>query len=126
MEKSDLKTQALRPSRNLEKNWLIFADQQGLGIKLGNELQEKGDRVSLVFPGESYKILEDGHYYINPTQLKDFQQLINAIASCQEIIYLWSTDETLDLQEAQVLGCGGVLHLVQSLANRSPKLWLIN
>ncbi|NJK47853.1 aminotransferase class I/II-fold pyridoxal phosphate-dependent enzyme, partial [Candidatus Gracilibacteria bacterium] len=124
-KKSDLKTQALRPSRNLEKNWLIFADQQGLGIKLGNELQEKGDRVSLVFPGESYKILEDGHYYINPTQLKDFQQLINAIASCQEIIYLWSTDETLDLQEAQVLGCGGVLHLVQSLANRSPKLWLI-
>ncbi|OKH17705.1 beta-ketoacyl synthase [Hydrococcus rivularis NIES-593] len=110
------------------ENWLIFADQRGIGVKLAKALEEKGDRATLIFPGQSYAISDEGHYQIDPTQPEDFQRLFEQIKSCCEIVHLWGLEETTDLQQAQVLGCGSVLHLVQALIKarfpQLPKLWL--
>jgi myxalamid-type polyketide synthase MxaB len=120
-------------------SWLIFVDSQGLGVKLADLLRERGDRCILVFPGESYGVIESQHYALNPSHPQDFQQLCQDLVQehdfpDQGIIHLWSLDEQPELeqtrsalQEAQIKGCRSVLHLVQALAPvaSSPRLWLV-
>jgi myxalamid-type polyketide synthase MxaB len=113
--------------RKFENNWLIFADKKGIGTKLAQEIEKKGDRAILIYPYQSDAISDEENYYINPTQLEDFQRLFKGINSCREIVYLWSLEETTDLQTAQILGCGSILHLIQSLIKmqQSPNLWIV-
>ncbi len=106
------------------ESWLIFADSQGIGATLVDKLREKGDRIILVFPSQTYQKVGES-YYINPINPPDFQQLIREIKQpCDKVVHLWSTDETNNAQE---IGCGSVLHLVQALtqAAKSPQLWLV-
>lgn len=122
--------------------WIIFTDEQGIGIALAAQMQAQGDRVVLVRPGETYQVSADGReHWINPTQVESFQALFASVLSetdppCHGLIHLWSLDlpesEHLDcsgLQRAEQLGCNSVLHLVQSAAEQSwrtlPKLWLV-
>jgi 8-amino-7-oxononanoate synthase len=112
-------------SQDKVENWLVFADKKGLGLELAKVLEEKGDRVYIIFLGESFAISNEGHYYINPNKLEDFQQLLTKI-NPQKIIHLWGLEENIDLEAAQKLGCGSVLNLVQALAKvQSSKLWLV-
>ncbi|MEN8215015.1 MAG: type I polyketide synthase [Pseudomonadota bacterium] len=117
-------------------NWLIFTDKDGIGVKLSSLLEAQGERCVLISVGSTYTKVDEAHYHINPAEPSDFQRLLQEV-SYQGIIHLWSlndtkgvgeTDTTLTaLQEAQVLGCGSVLHLVQSLAQADnfPRLWLV-
>ncbi|MBF2022481.1 MAG: aminotransferase class I/II-fold pyridoxal phosphate-dependent enzyme, partial [Hydrococcus sp. C42_A2020_068] len=120
------KTESL--GQKTAENWIIFADRQGIGVKLAKALEEKGDRAILIFPGQSYAISDEGHYQIDPTQPDDFQRLFEQIKPCCKVVHLWGLEVTTDLQQAQVLGCGSVLHLVQALIKarfpQLPKLWL--
>jgi 8-amino-7-oxononanoate synthase len=107
-------------SRKAE-NWLIFADSQGIGESLAGSLREKGDRIVLVFPSQTYEKVHQS-YHINPANPQDFQQLIEEIKQpLDKVVHLWSTENT------QEMGCGSVLHLVQALTQttKSPQLWLI-
>ncbi|MCP4262403.1 MAG: SDR family NAD(P)-dependent oxidoreductase [Planctomycetes bacterium] len=120
-------------------NWLIFADKEGIGVKLSELLEAQGERCVLVSVGSTYARPDEAHYYINPADPRDFQRLLQEEnkVSYRGIVHLWSlndtkgvgeTDATLTaLQEAQVLGSGSVLHLVQSLAQADsfPRLWLV-
>ncbi|AFY78333.1 polyketide synthase family protein [Pleurocapsa sp. PCC 7327] len=113
------------------RSWLIFADKEGLAKQLAELLEDKQHACTLVFPGKEYK-QSPGKFQINPNNLEDFQQLLNAIArdrpSLYGIIYLWSLD-ALDIQfltksglEIDVRrGCAGVLHLIQALVKRRDK-----
>ncbi|MBW4514700.1 MAG: aminotransferase class I/II-fold pyridoxal phosphate-dependent enzyme [Timaviella obliquedivisa GSE-PSE-MK23-08B] len=101
-----------------QKDWLIFADREGLGILLAKQLEMRGDRCTLVFSEQ-----------VDLTQPEDFRAWVNQRIA-QNIIYLWSLEEAenLDLyslQNAQIQGCAGVLHLVQALAESSARLWLV-
>ena len=129
------------------KRWLIFADQGGLGAQVAVRLRERGEQCSLVFPGEVYHRQTEDSYCIDVTAPQDFLRLLTEYTKQHEqdgagaspscgIVYLWSLDEcsnpdlTLDtLRNAQVLGCGGVLYLVQALASlewpESLQLWLV-
>jgi acyl transferase domain-containing protein/acyl carrier protein len=117
-------------------NWLIFADKKGIGVKLSELLEAQGERCVLVSVGSSYAKADEAHYHLNPAEPRDFQRILQeSKISYRGIIHLWSlnatkeeTDITLSaLQEAQMLGCGSVLHLVQALAqaNSFPRLWLV-
>ncbi len=119
-------------------HWLIFTDNEGIGVKLSERLKAQGERCVLVSVGAAYAKPDEAHYQINPAEPRDFQRLLQENkASYRGIVHLWSlnetkgvgeTDATLTaLQEAQLLGCGSVLHLVQSLAQADsfPRLWLV-
>ncbi len=123
------------------KNWLIFADRSGIGVRLADQLRAQGDRCVLVFFGEIYQQLEEEQYQVNPLSLLDFQRLLRDIFVEEQlpnlgVVHLWSFEETQEngtslntLQKALNLGCGSVLYLVQALASvkgsKLPHLWLV-
>ncbi len=118
------------------RNWLIFADRAGVNQALASQLAEKGETSTLVLPGQEYQVQDDHLVVVNPDQPEDMQRLLASGASWDEILYLWSLDTTsnpqttsVSLLEDQKIVCGGLLHLVQALAQAnlpSPlKLWLV-
>ena len=112
--------------------WLIFADSQGLGSELARRLEEDGKSCALVFAAADYAQEEDACFRANPARPDDFQRLWQAClaenrSSFEGIVHLWGLDGpafgdlTLDdLQQAKILGCASVLHLLQSLLREKP------
>ncbi len=121
--------------------WLIFADPGDVGKNIASLLREQGADCVLVFPDQDYRSEVNGHFFINPAEPRDFRRMIDEISSRDQlsfhgVIYLWSVTEdnsnepTLSaLLDAQLLGCGAVLHLVQALLQTGwtalPGLWLV-
>ncbi|MEN8215012.1 MAG: type I polyketide synthase [Pseudomonadota bacterium] len=125
---------------NSQGSWLIFADSEGIGTKLAERLRAQGESCVVVSHGATYQRLGAEQYYINPAVPEDFTRLLRDSASDRPpyrgIVHLWSLDtafteitNTDDLQNTQILGCGSVLHLVQSLVqsewDNPPRLSLI-
>ena len=122
--------------------WLIFADDSGVGeaVKSRLEIEDTASCV-LVRAGSSFRRLTPDEFEIDPASAQDFDQLL-AEASTSEppgwrgVIHLWSLDTTALAQptaeypaQAQVVGCGSILHLLQSLDRaglaQSVRLWLV-
>ncbi|MCP4262404.1 MAG: type I polyketide synthase [Planctomycetes bacterium] len=120
-------------------NWLIFADQSGIGRALATLLKEQGQHVILAYAANTSGISETGVWNIDHTQPADFERLLQAALEkpLRGIIHLWSLAATLPpekvttpfLEQAQHLGCGSVLQLMRILSkynlSSSPKLWLV-
>jgi acyl transferase domain-containing protein/acyl carrier protein len=120
--------------------WLIFADQQGIGVALAQQLRSQGKACFLVYAGENYAALDAESWTVNPANPTHFQQLLQTLLAaagqaCQGIVHLWSLDAAVpeqtplsSLETAQVLGCGSVLHLIQAVVDPAPmvlpRLWL--
>ncbi|MCM0591136.1 MAG: type I polyketide synthase [Gloeotrichia echinulata DEX184] len=96
-------------------NWLIFADQKGVGAELAAQLQQQGHECSLV-----------------TQSTKNWQTLLEN--TYQGIVYLWGLDydkspENSDmLAESQQQLCGTLLYLVQQLTKidigHHPRLYI--
>jgi acyl transferase domain-containing protein/aryl carrier-like protein len=130
-------------------NWMIFADNGGVGGKLAELLAARGENPILITAANSYRRISEDRYQICPERADDFHQLFEAVCTdvsgraeraggsvCRGVIHLWSLDaappEVLthaSLEAAQILGCGAALRLVQELAKRqwinAPRLWLV-
>jgi acyl transferase domain-containing protein/acyl carrier protein len=134
------KQQELAPLINNEKgeksSWLIFADNDGIGLQLAELLKQQGDRCIIVSHGNVYKQLQADCYQVNFSLPEDFRCLLHDAFGhhhppCRGIVHLWSIDETLtsEVAEAQVVNCGSVLHLVQAISDAklpsSPRLYLV-
>ncbi|WP_088239465.1 type I polyketide synthase, partial [Calothrix rhizosoleniae] len=138
---SSPKTGFLNTENQPPSHWLIFADSTDIGKILAENLQQQGHQCTLVYPGDTYKILQTGIYCINPCQPEDFKLLLEEILKTsqlplKQIIHLWSLDtvspqnlQISALQQSQELGCASVLHLLQTLLKQDlstlPQLWLI-
>ncbi|MEE8522653.1 MAG: SDR family NAD(P)-dependent oxidoreductase, partial [Thermoanaerobaculia bacterium] len=117
--------------------WLIFADQGGLGQRLAELLEQEGESCTLVFPGESSTGEGADVRRIDPALPQDLERLLKSVAPCRGVFHLWSLDaasgeglSTASLAAAQVLGCGSVLHLLQALPSAGGlaaggRLWLV-
>ncbi|MCH8149008.1 MAG: SDR family NAD(P)-dependent oxidoreductase, partial [Planctomycetes bacterium] len=120
--------------------WLILADESGVGAALAKRLKERGESTVLILPAEQGGGLENGREWVNPRQPDGFQRLLERVREdglpCRGVVHLWSlngaspdatTAETL--KKDQVLTCQSVLHLVQALARAAwsdtPGLWLV-
>jgi malonyl CoA-acyl carrier protein transacylase len=117
-----------------QRNWLIFVDNQSIGQKLVTQIQSKGERCIVVFPGEEYQQKDEQAFQINATTPEHFQQLLQAIPSVQCVIHLWSLDASQilssvdELDKGIAISCGSTLHLVQTLVKTYPELpslWLV-
>ncbi len=117
--------------------WLIFADRAGTGDRLAELLGGRGETCVRVSPGSAYAAGDDGCYRLDPDNPEDFVRLLADTlggTTCRGVVYLWSLDGSGEithstLERDRVLGCCGVLHLVQALAGsdlpRAPRLWLV-
>ncbi len=122
-------------------NWLILADRSGAGSTLASALRDQGHRCVVAETGDAYEKVSDQEYRICPSHAEDFGRLLDdgfegGEASVDGVIHLWSLDaasvDEADAQlvnDAQMLGCGSTLHLVQALGRAvgqsMPRLWLV-
>ncbi|GLV53584.1 polyketide synthase [Dictyobacter sp. S3.2.2.5] len=143
VETDEKRTAAACIAHQREKgSWLILADRLGVAQQVAEFLHTSGDNVILVYPGEAFKeLIPLAHYQLNPARPGEFIQLLQAVhganlPSCHGILHLWSLEarslEQIDLamlEEAELLGCGSTLHLLQAMEQFSwpqpPRLWLI-
>ncbi|HLF25328.1 MAG TPA: type I polyketide synthase [Anaerolineae bacterium] len=107
-------------------NWLILADQGGIGDGLAAQLRAQGETCILVRPGDQYRVLEADCWQIDPARPADFTQLLADTIEHSErpyrgAIHLWGLDApreiTADaLAAIKVSLYGGTLYLTQALA----------
>ncbi|RJO66381.1 MAG: acyltransferase domain-containing protein, partial [Myxococcales bacterium] len=120
--------------------WLIFADAQGFAERLIGLLNEKRRQVAVVRRGERFACHDDRNYTINASSTEDMERLFAALlkggSSLSRVLYLWGLDApepdglpTEAFLESQVAACGGLLHLVQTLARsemkQPPLVWAV-
>ncbi len=124
-----------------EGSWVIFADRGGSGHKLASELQSRGERCIMVFPGDAYQRLDHEQFEVSARRSEDFRQLLQDVMgadrpACRGVVHLWNFDalaaeETTieSFNEAMVSGCLSVVYLAQALseveAAGTPRLWLV-
>jgi acyl transferase domain-containing protein/NAD(P)-dependent dehydrogenase (short-subunit alcohol dehydrogenase family)/acyl carrier protein len=117
-------------------NWLIFADQSGVGANLADLLSKQGHSCALVYPGERLQAIDRNSWMVNPAAADNISRLFSETfpgqtKALQGVIYLWALDSKQDHapQDQQEMICGSALHLLQALIQTkdlySPRLWLI-
>ena len=123
------------------KNWLILADQLGVGRQLAAQLQAKGDVCILVATGQQYQQLSSTEFILNPEKREDYQQLLTLLAKnlpdVHRVVHCWplnglqtsSLTSSTALEMESQLGCKTTLMLVQALVKaelpQPPLLWLV-
>ncbi len=126
----------LSSAASLSGHWLIFGDEQGIGSQLATQLREAGAECLLVTLGSEWQMLSEDHLQIHPDQIQDYQQLLQSQPAWQGVVHLWNLNTDLNpeaaganLVDQQRLGCGSLLHLIQSLAALEqpelPRLWVM-
>src|SRR5262249_26202798 len=120
-------------------NWVIFADQGGVGEALAANLENQGASCVLIFQGEKQQQLRERVFVVQPAQLEELQQTLSSIlessdSACRGVVYLWGKnilpappDNTEAIESGQLHSCGSLLHLVHELVARKwhekPRLW---
>ncbi len=113
--------------------WLIFADESGVGEQIAERLKAQDVTIIIVKGGEEYKHIDGNNWQLSPAQPDHFQQLLfdtseSLSGSRLGIIHSWSVANSFDsatqktealLKDAQNQACGSILHLVQALSKRS-------
>lgn len=111
-------------------SWLIFADPDGMGLKLAQLLQERGDRAVLVSAGTAYQQLQETQYQIDYSKPGDFHRLLQESNRAQNPPYRAYRGMVYLAQDVPAdSSCGHVLHLVQALVQakglKPSRLWLV-
>ncbi|MDZ7269350.1 MAG: SDR family NAD(P)-dependent oxidoreductase [candidate division KSB1 bacterium] len=123
------------------RNWLILADQGGVGERLATALTRRQHHCVLAYAGSAFEQVGEQRWQLAAGQPEDFLHLLQEAFTqkqrpCQGVIHLWSLDAaglasaTLEsLQQAKVLNVASVLHLVQAMIKQTggetPALWLV-
>lgn len=119
--------------------WLIFMDETGLGQRLAELLEQRGEQCLFVSPGSTFATLAEYHWQLDPTRPEDFERLVSQVIAdgerpCRGIVHLWSLEPSPEeitvasLETNQELNCASLLHLMQALAKTEgpgvPRVWL--
>jgi myxalamid-type polyketide synthase MxaB len=127
---------AASPRSTQPGNWLIFADQSGVGTKIADFFSAYGHTCVLVYRDEDLQSVDRNTWMVNPTAPNGIAKLlIEALPDKDQawrgVIYLWALDTEKDRapQELQEGVFGSALQLVQTLIRTRdasyPGLWVI-
>ncbi|MFE7750952.1 acyltransferase domain-containing protein [Streptomyces sp. NPDC057428] len=119
--------------------WLVFTDSGPFGRAVVRGLAAEGEDVVVITAAATYQAA-DNRFRINPGDTAHFSAVLDEVAGrggLRGIVHMWSLDAEAGLQatgkemdRAQLLSCGSVIHLVQALDARdlpsAPGLWLIS
>ncbi|MFY0568050.1 type I polyketide synthase [Archangium lansingense] len=134
------RAEALPSTESAQGAWLVLADRQGFGKKLQAVLRERGEPCVLVSHGDESRLIEPGHYVVDPSRTEGFTRILEAEfgsgqPACRGVVHLFSLDaprpeegpEALD--QSRSLGVESALHLTQALVSAGfrdmPRLWLV-
>ena len=108
----------------LEKSWLVFADETGLGDQLAAQLRASGVRCRVAHRGDSFAKNGTDGFTLRAEAPEDWQQLIETCAdeTPERFVMLWSLDERepSSAKDAAMLGTDGLFHLAKALEAASP------
>ena len=125
--------------------WLIFDseqgdDEQGLGQRLSEGLQERGGKCTIVVPSDAHRKIDESRIGIKVDDPANYATLLAEVAhdagsEFRGIISLWplrqpalDEAETESWSDRQELGCRSTIYLAQALAtlesSSTPRLWL--
>lgn len=106
--------------------WLILADDRGIGSRLAEQLEQQHASCVLAFADSSYRQMAPNRYQLNPARPAEFDQLLSEALHEPPtgVIHLWSVSAE---EPTYLSGLGGALYLVQALdrANLAAPLWLV-
>jgi amino acid adenylation domain-containing protein len=118
------------------RRWLLLADRRGAGAQVAAGIREHGDSCICVYPGHGFVRHAQDNYEIAPTR-DDARRLLTVLEAegpLHGVVHLWSLDAPLaematagEIIEAQRLGCGSALYLIQAIEAASPPpagVWL--
>ena len=114
------------------QNWLVFADDLGLGARLVEKLRGLGQRVAVVSPGDSFADKGQGQFALPlESDREGYEMLLAALAGHEmvpdRILHLWSVTQGAQFRAGSSLlnsqlerGFFGLLHLAQAIAAEMP------
>jgi acyl transferase domain-containing protein/acyl carrier protein len=112
---SDIQTIANSPTC-----WLLLLDASGLGHQLADQLEQAGQTVITVAPGEQFEQCSDRHYTLNPSQADDYRRLMQVLQTQNQlphrVVHCWSIGAETDV-DCQLYGFHSLIYLTQAIAN---------
>ena len=81
---------------NLEKRWLIFVDEHGVGEQLAAQLPD----VITVRAGEEFVRHSETSFTIDPQSPAHYRELLRATQLPEKVVHLWSVDLTQSFEQA--------------------------
>ena len=104
-----------------EKSWLVFADDNGLGVRLAERLRAAGTRCRLVRRGSQLGAEGEDSFTIRADAPEDWKQLMEVCSgeAPERIVYLWTLDEPQETDPV-LMGTGPLLQLTQAIELTSP------
>jgi acyl transferase domain-containing protein/NADPH:quinone reductase-like Zn-dependent oxidoreductase/acyl carrier protein len=128
-------------SESSSRLWLIFSDRKGVGAKLKELLEARGDSCVIVLPGDGFEQNSTQQYRVRPQYPEDFRELSRSVLGFDQdrwrgVVHLWNLDLAPPEEKAgypwerqMELGCISLLHLVQALAqsdgNKWSRFWIV-
>lgn len=115
------------------RNWLIFADELGLGERVAENLRARGQRVAVVQPGDVFADKGDGRFLLPVESDREGYEMLLAALVAQDlapdrILHLWSVTQGAKFRAGSSLlnsqlerGFFGLLHLAQALGAELPE-----
>ncbi len=118
---SDLQAIASSPSC-----WLLLLDATGFGQQLARQLEQIGQTVITVTPGEQFAQHGDRQYTLNPSQAKEYEKLVQALHTqpLHRVVHCWSIDAEADNETSQRCGFYSLIYLTQALVPHHHSLSL--
>ena len=123
------------------KRYLILADHAGLGVRLADQLKQKGAECVLVFSDGHEAPASDGHRVIDPISKDGMLHALRSYVHNNDdepfgVIHMWGLDagETTScsrtwLDQTHESLCGSLLHLVQTIDAldrvKQTRLWIV-
>ena len=115
-----------------KQEWLILADQHGVGQTLAHVLRSQGATVTTIAVGSKTHLSKDHHWVLNPHNSDEFATVIaKCLATSSppyQIVYLWGLDQSATDLANLDQSVMGLLQLVQSLIAHGQslpmKLWI--
>ena len=116
--------------------WLVFSDIGGFAQRVAQQLEQDGGECILVQAGDRFDASNPRRPIINVDKPEDYRYLFKDGTLWRGVLHAWTLDAVFDeanalpdLEQAEHLGCGSALFLVQALAemgsSQPPRLWLL-
>ncbi|HUE04268.1 MAG TPA: SDR family NAD(P)-dependent oxidoreductase, partial [Bryobacteraceae bacterium] len=122
------------------RRWIILADEQGIGARLGKTLEAQGDEVVCLYrkrPGDRSPD-KAGEQWVSPEELDAVLASLDqrSGAGYHSIVHLWALDgqageeaSANELETSLALGAENALLCMKALARgvdaNAPRLWLV-
>ncbi|MDB4986686.1 MAG: type polyketide synthase [Myxococcaceae bacterium] len=131
-------SQRVPASSSPSREWLVLASEQA-GRTVAQQLRQRGDRCTVVVPGERFSRVDEGVYTVALGGGDDVHHLLQELGSERvftDILHTWGSEARSDFdaggwEDALRMVCESALYVTQGLlkyaedGREQPKVWFV-